>query len=215
MGVAVIFNTWGNLPVLNELYCSNARRCSTQNLCCSSTIVNTRFSNWTVSSISACVPITTDKSPFFRRDFTSIFCFGVSPPTKKSEVIQNPESRFIELAKCWRARISVGARIATWTQIPSFLLSRIAWIAAINTTIVFPVQTSPWSRRCIEKVRSISLRIWKRTTFCPFVRGKESLEIISFTVSGFIGIFAARPALVSSQSFFRIIPSYWRENSSS
>ena len=151
-------------------------------------ITNPKLWKFTSSWTSACVPITTSIFPFFRSVFTAVFCLVVVLHTSKWELTQNCIKRSCIPSKCWRARISVGAIIATWILDPSFSLSLIAWIEAIWATTVFPVQTSHSSSLCIEWVFSISFKAWKRTIFWWSVKSNGIFQSISFTKSALRGI---------------------------
>lgn len=67
--------------------------------------------------------------------------------------------------------------MATWCPARS--------IAAADrmATMVFPLPTSPWTRRCEGRSLSKSLRIWKRTFFWARVSSKGSLVRSCFTAS--------------------------------
>ena len=160
-----------------------------------------KFANSTSSCTSAWVPITKSTVQFFSFCFTDFFCFSVKLQTSNSELIQKFKRKFCIHQKCWRASISVGAIIATWT-FWFFLFSKIKWTAQTKATAVFPVQTSHSKSLCIQCVFSISFKIWKREIFWWFVNSKGKNERISFTFSGFSDVAIDFHSLFLKFSYF-------------
>lgn len=147
--------------------------------------------------MSACVPNMISVCHDFSLSRASSFIRGVMDPTRRSDRIPSDMSQASLPAKCCRARISVGAIIATWTH--DFLIT---CIAARRATTVFPVPTSPWRRRAMACGCSISFSIWKRTIFCLFVRGNGRPAMSSFMRSVSIGIATACHSLAASALYF-------------
>ena len=157
-----------------------ASRCSTPKRCCSSTTTSPRSWNCTLSSISACVPITIPASPVTRSSsacrraaapiepVSSTTLVPCSAPPSMPPSASSPIISVIERWCCW-ASTSVGASIAACP--PASTTASIARSA----TIVLPEPTSPWSRRCIGCSVARSSKI-SLVTFCwPSVRVKGSL----------------------------------------
>ena len=162
MGVAVSTSTSGI-----TLFCARVARCRTPKRCCSSTIASASRGSFTFSSSSACVPSTSAASPASslasraRRSFAGVAAVRTASGTSA------PAHRPVRVAKCWRARISVGAMNATWCP------ASIAWRAASSATTVLPLPTSPSSRRCIgcDARRSLTISSSARSWSAVSVKG--------------------------------------------
>mmetsp|Transcript_2163 Transcript_2163/g.10434 ORF Transcript_2163/g.10434 Transcript_2163/m.10434 type:complete len:262 (-) Transcript_2163:2962-3747(-) len=131
---------------------ASAARCSTPNLCCSSTTASPRDLNTTSSEMSECVPITTWPSPLSMslsaasRSFRDVL--PVSNTTRGG--FSNREKIFSRVVACCVASTSVGAMNAPWCPLPT---------AASNpsaATMVLPHPTSPCSSRSIGVVPDMS-----------------------------------------------------------
>ncbi len=171
IGVAVITSRCGGCSPLAR----SASRCSTPNRCCSSTTTRPRSWNWTLSSISAWVPMAIPASPqamsssAWRRAGTPIEPVSSTTRVPRSEPPSIPPSArspiisTIERWCCW-ASTSVGA---SRTACPP--ASTTASMAR-SATSVLPEPTSPWRRRCIGWSVARSAAI-SADTFCwPSVR---------------------------------------------
>ena len=190
MGVAVITNTSG---ISDELpFSRRAARCSTPKRCCSSITTTPRLANCTDSSIKACVPITMSMSPCasssstarrrspVTRDVSSSTRSGRSPNKLSDAGTIRPSSIRLTPLKCCSANTSVGAMSAPWCP-PCTAIS----IEATATT-VFPLPTSPCSRRCIGAASAKSVPISAITRFCALVMGKGSAFSNRFNNSPFV-----------------------------
>ena len=83
IGVAVITRRWGGCFA----FIRSASRCSTPNLCCSSTTTRPRSSNSTPSEIRACVPITIPVWPEANFACITFFSAVESEPVKSSTAV--------------------------------------------------------------------------------------------------------------------------------
>ena len=83
----------------------------------------------------------------------------------------SPSSMRVTVAKCWRARISVGAIMQAWKPLST------ASSIDISATIVLPLPTSPCSSRFIWQPVTVSLRISRITRFWAPVRGKGTFSL--------------------------------------
>ncbi|CAB4667246.1 unannotated protein [freshwater metagenome] len=162
IGVAVITNKCGGFCA----FTLSASRCSTPNLCCSSTTIKPKSLNSTFSPRSAWVPIIIPAPPVAASDkaslraavfcepVISVTCVALSELSKVPARASGPKS-FSKVRRCWAAKTSVGARRAACPP-----LSTTANIARRATT-VFPEPTSPCNNRCMgwgwAKSPSISL----------------------------------------------------------
>ncbi len=171
IGVAVMTSRCGGcLPLPRR-----ASRCSTPKRCCSSTTTSPRSWNCTLSSISACVPMTMPASPVARSSrawrraaapmdpVSSTTLVACSAPPSMPPSASSPIISTTDRWCCW-ASTSVGASI---TACPP--ASTTASMAR-RATIVFPDPTSPWSSRCIGWSVARSSKISRETFRWPSVR---------------------------------------------
>ena len=129
-----------------------ALRCSTPKRCCSSVITRPSLSKATSSVIRAWVPTSTLQTPCSAAAFTSRFCLAVREPVSSSTSIPRGARKPERVARCCRARISVGAMKATWSPAFQALQARAA------ATRVLPLPTSPWTSRDMHLPEAMSER---------------------------------------------------------
>ncbi len=171
MGVAVMTSRWGGcLPLPRR-----ASRCSTPKRCCSSTTTRPRSWKRTLSSIRACVPTTTPASPVARsrrawrraaapmEPVSRTTLVACSAPPSMPPCARSPIISVMERWCCW-ARTSVGASMAACP--PASTTASMARRA----TIVLPLPTSPWRRRCMGWSVARSSKISLETVRWPSVR---------------------------------------------
>lgn len=214
MGVAVMTSRCGGCLPLPR----SASRCSTPKRCCSSTTTSPRSWKRTLSSISACVPITMPASPVTR---SSSACLRAAvpmdpvstttlvarsdppsmPPSASSPIISTTE-RWC----CW-ARTSVGASMAACP--PASTTASMARRA----TRVLPEPTSPCSSRCIGWSVARSSKISFETFCWPSVRVKgrrASKEVSRPSAAGMRGTAGSW-----ASAWRRRASATWRTNASS
>ena len=144
IGVAVITKTCGGV----SLFARRASRCSTPNLCCSSTTMSAKSSNSTPSLSSAWVPIMIPLSPEAINCNAFDFSWAVSEPVKSVTRVPSVDppsipfsasgpSKELKFRKCCWASTSVGARRAACA--PQSTIANIDRKAMM----VFPEPTSP------------------------------------------------------------------------
>ena len=110
IGVAVITRMCGGC----SFFVQSRARCSTPKRCCSSITTNPRLANCTRSSIRACVPIRMCTSPEAIPSSASRRSLAFEAPVRMATFTPMPSSIRVMVAKCWRARISVGAIMQAW-----------------------------------------------------------------------------------------------------
>mmetsp|Transcript_10120 Transcript_10120/g.29077 ORF Transcript_10120/g.29077 Transcript_10120/m.29077 type:complete len:204 (-) Transcript_10120:1880-2491(-) len=166
MGVAERYSRWtGRLADCCPPARWSTERCSTPNLCCSSTTARPSLLNSTPPLMRACVPITICSDPSARPSSVcrrgaalvlpvSMATLGTSAPAPCSLAMRSSMLRL-----CCAARTSVGAISATCH--PHLAAASIARKA----TAVFPEPTSPCSSRSIGFPLQRSSRI-SETAFC-------------------------------------------------
>ena len=110
IGVAVMTSTWGGCAFLVH----KRARCATPKRCCSSITTRPSEEKFTVSSITACVPISIRTSPVNRPVRMTSRFFPFTEPVSNSTRISIPYNNSRIVSKCWLARISVGAIIQAW-----------------------------------------------------------------------------------------------------
>ena len=157
----------------SRAFARSASRCSTPNLCCSSTTTRPRSANCTLSSSSACVPMTMPAAPeaassiAFRRaacdsdPVSNVTVVAFSAPPSWPPSARSPSMSVIE-RRCCCASTSVGASNAAWP--PASMTASIARSAMT----VLPEPTSPCNRRCIGWSAAISEAISSPMLRCPF-----------------------------------------------
>ena len=109
IGVAVITSMSGAAPLAES-----ARRWCTPKRCCSSTTTRPRRWNSTPAWKSACVPTTICASPLAIRASASLRSAAPSLPVSSTASMPAASASGAMVAKCWRARSSVGAISAAW-----------------------------------------------------------------------------------------------------
>ncbi|CAB4657858.1 unannotated protein [freshwater metagenome] len=150
IGVAVITNKCGGFCA----FTLRASRCSTPNLCCSSTTIKPKSLNSTFSPRRACVPIIIPAAPVAANESASLRAGALCDPVISVSRVAlsalpsvppsaNGPKSFSKVRTCCAAKTSVGARRAACPP-----LSTTANIARSATT-VFPEPTSPCSKRCM------------------------------------------------------------------
>ena len=155
IGVAVITSMCGGF----SLFAHSLALCATPNLCCSSTIARPRCANCTVSSITACVPISIFTSPFANPSKTSFRLFPLTIPVRSSTRMSIPARNSFIVLKCCSASISVGAIMQVWKSL-SMAIS-----IESSATNVLPDPTSPCNSLFICLPPAMSARISCITLF--------------------------------------------------
>ncbi|CAB4559361.1 unannotated protein [freshwater metagenome] len=187
----------------------SASRCSTPKRCCSSTTINPRSLNLTLSLSSACVPITIPACPEAAKASASlrsaelcepvskVICVAFSGPPNIPPFARDPNN-FSMVRRCCAANTSVGARSAACPP-----LSTTANMARSATT-VFPEPTSPCSKRCIGISAAKSLSISLATANWPGVncQGRDLSKDSRMPplLSGRAVVFSARSSARRSSS---------------
>ncbi len=205
---------WGGCLPLER----RASRCSTPKRCCSSTTTRPRSWNWTLSSISAWVPMTMPASPVTRSSRASRRAAIPMEPVSRTTLVprseppsmppsaSSPIISVIERWCCW-ARTSVGASIAAWPPASTTVSM------ARRATIVLPEPTSPWRSRCIGCSVARSSKISLLTFSWPSVRVKGSLASKASSRPSATGRRATAGSWVSA--YRRRARATWRTNASS
>ena len=167
IGVAVITKTWGGCALFPHILALWA----TPKRCCSSTTATPNRANWTLSSITACVPTRIWTSPFSSRVRMSSRFFPFTVPVNNSTCTSKPFKNEAIVVKCCSANISVGAIKQAWKSLS------IAMSMVIKATRVLPDPTSPCNKRFICLPVIISLLISFITRFWALVSGKGKLLV--------------------------------------
>ena len=163
IGVAVITSMSGGasrpLP-------ASSSRWVTPNRCCSSITARRRSWNDTSRWNTAWVPTRTCVVPAARSRRIAARSSPLSRPVSAAILTPASAASGVSAARCWRARISVGA-IRTPCPPASAAIS-----SAMNATSVLPAPTSPCSSRFIRWAAPISAAISSTARFCAPVGGQ-------------------------------------------